>query len=186
MTDDEPIEDMELRAAVIHLYAIAKGYVENELERVKYDRAGLRNSAVVAMFDATVKRQQAQLDKVNALWAKVSKDFDELDEEEWGAPVTVQYRNHRGVLASRHIQPEYIWYGTTEWHTEPQWFLHATDLDKKEERDFALADMKWDAKPLCSFCQKSHGAVGRLLIGPNGVNICDACARVSVEVLEGK
>lgn len=29
----------------------------------------------------------------------------------------------------------------TEWHPEEQWFLRATDLDKKAERDFALIDI---------------------------------------------
>lgn len=37
-----------------------------------------------------------------------------------------------------------IWYGTTEYHTQPQWFLKAQDHQKQAIRDFALADFLGD------------------------------------------
>ena len=56
------------------------------------------------------------------------------------APVTMLYRNWRGETAKRTFVPNGVWFGTSEWHKEPQWFLKATDLDRNEERDFALKD----------------------------------------------
>jgi hypothetical protein len=35
-----------------------------------------------------------------------------------------------------------MWFGATEWHPKPQWFLHAVDVEKGEARDFAMADIK--------------------------------------------
>jgi hypothetical protein len=54
----------------------------------------------------------------------------------------VLYENHRGVTAVRHILPHYIWFGSTEWHPQEQWFLNGLDLDKGVERSFTLRDMK--------------------------------------------
>jgi hypothetical protein len=39
--------------------------------------------------------------------------------------------------------PESIWYGTSEWHPESQWFLRAIDAEKGEVRDFAFADIEF-------------------------------------------
>lgn len=50
------------------------------------------------------------------------------------------YRNWKGETGVRTVAPTQIWYGATEYHPEKQWFLKALDLDKDEERDFALAD----------------------------------------------
>ncbi|NOZ51068.1 MAG: ATP-dependent Clp protease ATP-binding subunit ClpX [Chloroflexi bacterium] len=35
----------------------------------------------------------------------------------------------------------------------------------------------------CSFCQRSQDEVGRLIAGPEGVNICDECVALCVEIL---
>ncbi|WP_201712564.1 hypothetical protein [Acidiphilium sp. C61] len=51
------------------------------------------------------------------------------------------YRNWRGELAERRVEIRGLWYGSTEWHPEPQWFLKAIDLDKHVSRDFALRDI---------------------------------------------
>lgn len=56
-----------------------------------------------------------------------------------GDPVKVRYTNWRGETAERKIQPLYLWFGSTEWHPEPQWLITARDLDKGVERDFALS-----------------------------------------------
>jgi hypothetical protein len=40
------------------------------------------------------------------------------------------------------LEPVQVWFGSTQWHPEPQWFLNARDLEKREYRDFALKDMR--------------------------------------------
>lgn len=58
------------------------------------------------------------------------------------APLPIRYRNWRGETADRRILPIRVWFGATDWHPEPQWFLRAVDVDRGVERDFALADMQ--------------------------------------------
>lgn len=53
----------------------------------------------------------------------------------------ITYTNWCGETSERRILPKEIWFGTTKWHTTEQWLLKATDLDKSEERDFALQDI---------------------------------------------
>lgn len=55
-------------------------------------------------------------------------------------PVTLTYTNWRGETAERSIVPRGVWYGSTEWHPEPQWLLRAFDVKKQADRDFALKD----------------------------------------------
>jgi hypothetical protein len=62
----------------------------------------------------------------------------------------LRYRNHRGEVGERRVCTEAgadglcVWYGSTEWHPERQWFLRAIDVDKGELRDFAMADiLEW-------------------------------------------
>lgn len=57
------------------------------------------------------------------------------------------YRNHAGVVAWRTITPMEVWYGTTEWHKQPQWFLKAQDHSRNAIRDFALSDFLGDQEP---------------------------------------
>lgn len=51
------------------------------------------------------------------------------------------YTNWKGETSLRTVVPTFIWYGSTEFHPEPQWLLKAWDVDKKVERDFAMADI---------------------------------------------
>lgn len=55
-------------------------------------------------------------------------------------PITLTYTNHRGETAQRTIIPKRLWFGSSEWHPEPQWLLTALDVDKDEYRHFALKD----------------------------------------------
>jgi len=55
-------------------------------------------------------------------------------------PISFTYRNWRGETAMRSAVPKAVWFGTTEWHPEPGWFLFAYDLAKAQDRDFALKD----------------------------------------------
>lgn len=57
-----------------------------------------------------------------------------------GKPVSLTYTNWRGETSERTIKPRYVWFGSTEWHPEPQWLLTAFDLEKNADRDFALKD----------------------------------------------
>jgi hypothetical protein len=56
-------------------------------------------------------------------------------------PLTFRYRNWRGEVADRTVRPLSVWYGSTDWHPEPQWLLKAIDVEKGVERDFAIRDI---------------------------------------------
>ena len=55
-------------------------------------------------------------------------------------PVALTYTNWRGETSVRTIIPRGVWFGSTEWHPEPQWMLQAFDTEKGADRDFALKD----------------------------------------------
>lgn len=57
------------------------------------------------------------------------------------APLSFRYRNYRGEVSVRTVRPLNIYFGSTEWHPEPQWLLAATDIEKGERRDFAIKDI---------------------------------------------
>lgn len=54
----------------------------------------------------------------------------------------INYTNYRGETADRQIVPIKVWFGSTEYHPEPQWLLDAFDVGKQAERSFALRDIK--------------------------------------------
>jgi len=56
--------------------------------------------------------------------------------------VKILYTNYRGETSIREIIPQKIWFGKTEWHPESQWLLDAYDINKKENRSFAIKDIK--------------------------------------------
>jgi predicted DNA-binding transcriptional regulator YafY len=51
------------------------------------------------------------------------------------------YRNWSGRLGTRHVRPISIRYGSSKWHPSPQWLMLADDLEKGEQREFAMRDM---------------------------------------------
>jgi hypothetical protein len=57
------------------------------------------------------------------------------------AAATITYKNWRGEVASRTIVPDSVWYGVTQWHPKPQWFLRAIDIERQALRDFAIEDI---------------------------------------------
>ena len=57
------------------------------------------------------------------------------------APFVFTYRNYRGEVAERRVQPISVRFGTTEWHPQPGWLLRGFDLEKMAEREFAMADI---------------------------------------------
>jgi predicted DNA-binding transcriptional regulator YafY len=60
--------------------------------------------------------------------------------------VIIRYRNHRGEIADRRILPRSLRFGASQWHPGQQWLLEATDLDKGQDRTFAMQDiLAWSA-----------------------------------------
>ncbi|UIW10523.1 hypothetical protein PQC38_gp047 [Aeromonas phage BUCT695] len=57
-------------------------------------------------------------------------------------PVDFLYTNYKGESRLRTAYPRKIWFGSTEYHPEPQWFMQALDQEKELYRDFALKDMQ--------------------------------------------
>lgn len=55
--------------------------------------------------------------------------------------VSFDYTNHRGVKGRRTVIPMTLSWGSNEWHKEPQYLLHAWDMDKAGERTFAMKDI---------------------------------------------
>jgi hypothetical protein len=56
--------------------------------------------------------------------------------------VRFTYTNWRGEVAERHVIPLQLDFKATDWHPEPQWVIHAKDLDKGGElRTFAVKDI---------------------------------------------
>ena len=56
--------------------------------------------------------------------------------------VRILYTNYKGETGLRAITPVRIFFGSTDWHKEPQWLLDALDLDKGENRTFAMKDVR--------------------------------------------
>lgn len=53
--------------------------------------------------------------------------------------IALNYTNWRGQRSLRHIIPKNLFFGSNEWHPEPQWLIAAWDCDKKADRTFTLA-----------------------------------------------
>jgi hypothetical protein len=53
-------------------------------------------------------------------------------------PLLFWYRNHRDEVARRHVLPSHIHHGAAPGHEAATWLLHAFDLDRDDDRDFAL------------------------------------------------
>jgi predicted DNA-binding transcriptional regulator YafY len=59
--------------------------------------------------------------------------------------VTFTYKNYRGEASVRLVRPIMVAFGSTGFHPEPQWLLHAWDINKEAERTFAMKDIKdWE------------------------------------------
>lgn len=51
------------------------------------------------------------------------------------------YTNWKGETRIRKIEMMGVWYGESEYHQGKQWFMHGLDVEKGEERDFAMKDL---------------------------------------------
>lgn len=58
--------------------------------------------------------------------------------------VTFTYKNYRGEVSQRMVilVEGGLRFGTSEFHTEPQWLLKAYCCDRKDFREFALCDIQ--------------------------------------------
>lgn len=56
--------------------------------------------------------------------------------------VCITYTNWKGETGDRTIKPIEIWFGSTQYHPEEQWLLHAWDEEKSDFRQFAMKDIK--------------------------------------------
>lgn len=56
-------------------------------------------------------------------------------------PLKFTYRNHRGEVGERRVIPNGLVFGSTQWHPEMQWLLRGFDLDRNDDRDFAIFDI---------------------------------------------
>lgn len=61
--------------------------------------------------------------------------------------ITMRYTNWRGNTAIRTVIPIGIWFGSTEYHPEPQTLMTAFDVNKGEVRDFAVSDCEFGVGP---------------------------------------
>lgn len=56
--------------------------------------------------------------------------------------VVIDYTNWRGEHGERRVIPQRIWFGSTEWHPEPQWLLDAFDIERGANRSFTMAEIR--------------------------------------------
>lgn len=56
--------------------------------------------------------------------------------------VKILYTNRKGETKYRNIIPKNIEFKSTKWHKDEQWILNAFDIDKWEDRGFAIKDIK--------------------------------------------
>jgi len=62
--------------------------------------------------------------------------------------VVIDYTNYRGERSKRLIQPHFISFRSSQFHTEMQWLLAAVDIEKNADRDFAMKDIhSWEPAP---------------------------------------
>lgn len=67
------------------------------------------------------------------------------------APINFPYINHRGELGYRLVRPESLDYlSKPGYGYQPGWFLAGWDLDKKQRRSFALANIQLPANEIFS------------------------------------
>lgn len=55
--------------------------------------------------------------------------------------VWIDYTNWRNVRHRRRVMPRRIEFTSTQWHIEPQWILVALDIEKADERNFAMKNI---------------------------------------------
>lgn len=57
------------------------------------------------------------------------------------SPLVFEYKNWKGEVGIRKVVPIEIFFGNTDFHESNQWLMVAFDIEKKEERTFAMKDI---------------------------------------------
>lgn len=57
-------------------------------------------------------------------------------------PVQFSYMNYKGEFRRRKAVMIGIYWGSNQWHPEPQWLVQGEDLEKGELRTYALKDIR--------------------------------------------
>lgn len=87
--------------------------------------------------------------------------------------ILVTYTNYRGKISSRQITPRTMFWGSTEYHPEPQWLMKAYDHGKRAMRTFALRDMCFrEPEPtgvpeFTDYVKSSTGVVHKATVTPD-------------------
>ncbi|MES2814490.1 MAG: hypothetical protein V4720_06310 [Pseudomonadota bacterium] len=143
-----------LRAAT--LATMRSVSAENETLTAELAASRAREAGLLAGIDDVVCGRgmfgldaQVDLDWAVSHLAALAPAKTEPPAAEAGA-LLVEYRNWRGETAQRRIRPVRLWWGSTEWHSEPQWLLQAFDLEKQALRDFAWRDMQLVPGPVAA------------------------------------
>lgn len=56
--------------------------------------------------------------------------------------IEILYKNHRGEIAWRKVEPHTLYYGQSSWHSDgSHWILFARDVEKNLDRSFLLSDI---------------------------------------------
>jgi len=55
--------------------------------------------------------------------------------------IDFNYTNYKGETSTRNCQVSYVYFGSNEFHSEPQWFLVGYDPTRSGPRHFAMKDM---------------------------------------------
>lgn len=53
--------------------------------------------------------------------------------------IEIDYTNWRGTRSVRRIWPARMFFGSNEWHPEPQWLIDAYCFEANDRRTFALS-----------------------------------------------
>lgn len=129
----------------------AKVYDGNGKEVTEYriNRADLNSGWIEHIPQGQIGKYSVQLPaplKIVSLDGNVvvegkKPDSDGINSNYMPIGVLMEYMNYKGEVEVREVMPQYIKYGTTKYHLKPQWLLQCTDIDKNEERTFALSDI---------------------------------------------
>lgn len=109
---------------------------KRELAHHGYDIPG---RPLYILVDMAIDKERERAAAAEAVVKQIAEK--EIAERNKPTPsATFIYTNYRGETAERRIIPLEVWFGSTDWHPEPQWLLKAFDCEKKATRDFALKD----------------------------------------------
>jgi hypothetical protein len=95
------------------------------------------DAALASKMEALVMGVAAFVEDADNAASEATKAQDKLLGK---PPICFTYTNWRGETRLRRAIPYFVWHRATEHHPEPQWIMCAWDLEKMEQRSFALAN----------------------------------------------